>query len=363
MVSRIELPLRPQNLDSIDWVQETVFSAADLIHPQIRTNGAIRTSSGRSILLTGATGFLGKYLLHQLVADPSVSKIHCIAVRNGREGRTRQLPIESAKIQLYPGDLSAPLFGLSSHKFNHLGETVDTIIHNGADVSFLKTYQTFRGTNFESTKQLLGLALPRNIPVHFVSSASVAHFSMLSPLPEISVTDFFPPVNGTNGYASAKWASERYLENATVVNPKLEVFIHRPTSIIGIDAPAMDVVANLLEYSLRLRCVPILQGVRGAFDFIPAEKVVSGVLATLGEHPSRERVRYFHYCSDEKVLPDQLKEYLENTHGGNFVRAPLMDWIAKAREAGLPELIASYFEIVVGKEDEINFPVLVKGLV
>lgn len=177
------------------------------------------------------------------------------------------------------------------------------------------------------------------------------------------MTDFFPPVNGINGYASAKWASERYLENATVANPNLEVFIHRPTSITGTDAPAMDVVANLLEYSLRLRCVLSLQGVLGAFDFSPVEKVASGVLAKLGEHPSRERIRYVHHCSDEKILPDQLKEYLEKTHGGDFVSAPLVDWIAKARETGMPDLIASYFESVVGKENEISSPVLFKELI
>lgn len=360
MALRIEIPLRPQHTDSIDWIQQTSFSAADLVYPQIRVDKACRISSGRSILLTGSTGFLGKYILQRLVADPSVSKIHCIAVRNDQEGKTRQLSIESSKIQLYSGDLSTPLFGLKSHEFDHLGATVDAIIHNGADVSFLKKYQTFRDTNFESTKQLLGLALPRKIPFHFISSASVAHFSKLSPLPEISVSDSFPPVDGINGYASAKWASERYLENATIAIPDLEVLIHRPTSITGTDAPAMDAVANLLEYCLRLRCVPSLQGVLGAFDFIPVENVASGVLAELKERSSRGCVRYVHHCSDRKVLPDQLREYLETTYGGDFASISLVDWIAKARETGLSDLIASFFESVVGKEDEISFPVLLK---
>jgi thioester reductase-like protein len=64
-------------------------------------------------------------------------------------------------------------------------------------------------------------------------------------------------------YTISKWASESILEKA---HAKLDipVMIHRPTSIIGANAPTTDMLANLFYYSKELRAVPALYGSEGA---------------------------------------------------------------------------------------------------
>ncbi|RDW76198.1 hypothetical protein BP5796_07019 [Coleophoma crateriformis] len=362
MSFRIRSPLEAAIHDrAIDWVQETSFSRSNATLTSVQTTNDDDTK-GKSILLTGATGFLGKAILQQLVDNPDVSEIHCVAVRASGQGKTRNLSVDSDKIRVYPGDLSEIRFGLSTEEFASLAGAIDVIVHNGADVSFMKTYHSFRGTNFESTKQLLDFALPRNIPFHFISSASVAVFTDYHSLPEISVANYPPAADGIYGYASSKWASERYLENAVEVVPSLRVCIHRPTSIVGEGAPSTDVMANLLEYSARIKCVPELEGLGGAFDFIPVGRVAQDIeSAVLSSSKFQQGVSYVHHCSDIKVRPSSLQAYLEKEKGYKLGRVPMQEWIERSQSAGLSEVVTLYFKSVLLGKQSISLPVIHKG--
>ena len=72
-----------------------------------------QSSEGLSVLLTGATGFLGSALLRQLVENPNVRRIHCVAVRN--PGRLTQ-DIGSSKVIVHPGDLAQHCSGFPTTK-------------------------------------------------------------------------------------------------------------------------------------------------------------------------------------------------------------------------------------------------------
>ena len=84
---------------------------------------------------------------------------------------------------------------------------VDLIVHNGADVSFIKTYRSLKRTNVNPTKYLAQLPLPRRIRLHFICSASVAQLSGLETIGEISVSKWAPGPNA-DVYTSAKWVAE-----------------------------------------------------------------------------------------------------------------------------------------------------------
>lgn len=112
------------------------------------------------VVLTGATGLLGRGLVKRLVSDPSIERIHCIGVRNA-SAHASHLPSElkNNKVLLHEGDLTLPRLGLSEVETRHIFGSTDRIIHNGADTSHLKTYQSLQRANLQSTKEIVDMCL------------------------------------------------------------------------------------------------------------------------------------------------------------------------------------------------------------
>ena len=137
-------------VDVIDWESETVL-------PQIDTARCIASQSSPSqnhrmtLLLTGATGFLAKYILPLLMEDKQVVKIHCVAIRPKAEDSTRNISVSSEKIIMHQGDLSLPFLGLPESEFWALSDEVDVILHLGAVRSFWDSYHVLRPTIVSST--------------------------------------------------------------------------------------------------------------------------------------------------------------------------------------------------------------------
>lgn len=313
------------SFETIDWEEETRphLSNAKSSPP----SSCVPQDVGINIevLLTGATGFLGSAILQQLVSDDSISKIHCVAIR----GAPRQLAVNSSKIIQYSGDLSSSLLGLSESEFATLSEKVHRIIHNGAAVSFLQTYSSLRKSNVESTKAIAILAAARGIPIHYVSSASVANFTGLDGLPPVSVASYEPPNDGSHGYSATKWASEVYLEKVTETCG-LPVWIHRPSSIIGDGAPETDLMQSIIRHSLHIKSIPDPSSWKGSFDFVPVEDVASSIVTAL--HSATSQLVISHHCAKEKIPVSNLKEYLETDKSVKLNVLPLEQWLEQVKE-------------------------------
>ncbi|XXH02496.1 hypothetical protein Hte_008872 [Hypoxylon texense] len=307
----------------IDWALEVAGLTHQLPQPQ-----ATRRPESRSSLivaLTGATGFLGTHVLQHLVDSGEVAEVHCLAIRRDDQGSPRHVRIRSSKVLEYPGDLNNPLLGLSAADFQSLIDRVDLVIHNGADVSFLKTYHSLRRANVVSTRTLCELAIPRRVPLHFVSTASVAKLASQSVLPEISVLGNEPSPVTSDGYTASKWASEALLERAAA-DWGLPAWVHRPATIIGEEASKLDVMSSILHYSRLLRATPDLTDeiVSGSFDFVRVEDVASdlveiAIASTTGSPDWGVTAPTFaHHCSDLKVSASGLREWLEESEGCHF---------------------------------------------
>lgn len=221
----------------------------------------ITGNRGKIAILTGASGFLGKHVLQGLVASSAVSEVHCIAVRS-QTSKEKLISIGSPKIVVHTGDLTRPHLGLDIPTARSLASRANVIVHNGADVSFLKSYSSLQKTNIGSTAELVRLAKPRRIPIHFISSAGVAGFVPRNQLPlrEVSIAAYPPPRDSrAHGYQISKWVSEHLLETASQ-KYDLDIVLHRPTGIVGDEAPNADILGNLLRYSSQLKLAPDMDG-------------------------------------------------------------------------------------------------------
>ncbi len=141
------------------------------------------------VLLTGATGFLGIHLLYELLVHTE-AEINCIIRGDDPRSAQRRLlkkmqfyfPHASsrqwndwqARIQVYNGDVTNKYFGLHPNVFNLLGQRVDSVIHAAALVKHYGYYEDFYRANVQGTKQVVEFCMDYAIPLHHVSTTSVA---------------------------------------------------------------------------------------------------------------------------------------------------------------------------------------------
>jgi len=193
------------------------------------------------VLLTGATGFLGAYLLRELL-DRTTARVWCLVRAASTEHGMARIhttlenyrlwePAFATRIVAIPGDLAAPGLGLSAPDLARLAEQIDVIYHNGARVNHLEPYARLRQTNVEGTREILRLSTTtRAKPVHFVSTTgAVIAAGDTAPIAEDTARTADELVD--SGYITSKWTAEQLLHQAR--ERGLPVRIYRPGLISG----------------------------------------------------------------------------------------------------------------------------------
>jgi hybrid polyketide synthase/nonribosomal peptide synthetase ACE1 len=359
MAARIQDLSRPTLEEEVNW--DTEVEVATNLGSSLNYGGTHNIPSGvKTVVLTGATGFLGKEILRGLIADEKVSFIHCLAVRK----RSSDLPelFTHPKVHVHSGDLGAPQLGLSESETRSIFSCADIIIHNGADVSFMKTYQTLKLMNVASTKELAKLALPRRIPFHFVSSAGVARLAAQESFGEMSVSLYPPPSRPTDGYIAAKWVSEVYLEHVSR-QFGLPVWIHRPSSITGTDAPELDLMGNVMRFAKETQKLPDSSSWSGVFDLISVQSAASQLLEAVHQSGvielATESVTYLYESGEMKIGRDEIMPLMESGSGQQFQVVSLDEWVNAAEQAGMSVLLGEYLRRA--SDGQVLLPRLIKS--
>jgi thioester reductase-like protein/acyl carrier protein len=354
-------------MEEIDWEKETEFPTPSL-EPE-KESIQTPTKSTREVLLTGAHTFLGAEILQALVRDNSVKRVHCVAIPRAAS----QLSERSSKIVTYPGYLQAESVGLSADDIEFLQPRLDLIIHAGSVGHCLNNYSSLCTPNVGSLRFLVGLALPRKVPVHFISSNRVTLLAGQHILPPVSVSQFQPPKDGSEGYTASKWACEGFLE-AVAQKTGLSITIHRPCAITGPNAPSEDALNALLRFAISQNAVPRFRNLAGYLDFAP----VAGVAARIAElaiqkpqvsnanesvvHLARVKnspsLTIVHHSSGLKTPISGFRSRMEKLHGRHFDELDITQWIAEAVKGGMDPLISTYLEALVEKGQTIAFPYL-----
>ncbi|KAG4067370.1 hypothetical protein HA402_013154 [Bradysia odoriphaga] len=135
-----------------------------------------------TVMLTGATGYLGAFFLRDLLATPNIKQIICL-IRATDEMTARLRikqnllqyglwdPVFNQRITIITGDLSLPKLGLSDDLYHSLAVESDAIFHLGAHVNYIQPYQAHRSGNIEGTLNILRLATQsKPKPLHYVST-------------------------------------------------------------------------------------------------------------------------------------------------------------------------------------------------
>jgi fatty acid CoA ligase FadD9 len=207
-----------------------IAAATDLPHP---------TGSPRTVLLTGASGYLGRFLCLEWLARLAGSGGKVICVVRGKDATAARARIDEAfstgdaelvdrfrnladrHLEVLAGDIARPSLGLDDETWNRLAAEVELIVHAGALVNHVLPYPHLFEANVVGTAELIRLALTDRIkPFTFVSSVAVATSRAGQPAldedSDIRVAIPTQPVDEgyAGGYATSKWAGEVLLREA-----------------------------------------------------------------------------------------------------------------------------------------------------
>jgi len=190
----------------------------------------------RNALLTGATGYLGIYLLRELSHNRN-GTITCL-VRAADDGQGMLRLHQSAlafglhneikwdNVRAVAADMSLAGFGLSGSYWRRIAGGIRDIYHAGADVNFLKPLSELQAANVESTLTLSEFAnMNGDCHVHYMSSIAVlaaANFAENGGDGELrpSLVSHMP----VGGYALSKLASELVIENFVQSGGKATIY-------------------------------------------------------------------------------------------------------------------------------------------
>ncbi|WP_370681970.1 thioester reductase domain-containing protein [Comamonas sp. GB3 AK4-5] len=228
----------------------------------------------RTVLITGATGFVGAHLLVELAKIAGIGRIYVLLRRSGRQldlesklalsfNRFELVPLQpSPRIVIVEADLALPTLGLSTATQSMLANEVDTIYHVGAQVNHLLPYSELRTSNVESTAQLARLSLQgRPKVLNFVSTLGAA----ARRTPQGLLAEDFPddtPLESSMGYFQSKWASERLLARVHASGYPANIFrLGRITghSVTGVSLHQDNQLFMLIKGCIQLGAAPMME--------------------------------------------------------------------------------------------------------
>ena len=187
------------------------------------------TGEPKTVLLTGANGWLGRFLALELLERAAQTGGTVITVVRGRDEAAARARLEVAydsgdpdllkrfrrlaadHLEVIAGDIGEPKLGLGDATWDRLVHNVDQIVHPAALVNHVLPYSEEFGPNVVGTAEIIRLAITAQIkPVTYLSTVAVAMSVAASDFVEDGdIRDVSPvrPVDSSaNGYANSKWA-------------------------------------------------------------------------------------------------------------------------------------------------------------
>ncbi|OAN67115.1 thioester reductase domain-containing protein [Sphingomonas sp. TDK1] len=214
----------------------------------------------RQIFLTGATGFIGAYLLEALLGAPETivqCLVRCADERDGMRriaANLRSYGLDERhladRVRVVPGDLATPGLGIAPERRVTMAAEIDAIFHCGALVKWTYPYAALAAANVQGTIEVLRLATTDRLKaVHFVSTVGVFSSSerLQDPIEETLPLEESGPLEV--GYAQSKWIGEKLVQHAAARG--VPVTIHRPNTAPDSRSGAFN-VQDYLSQMLRM---------------------------------------------------------------------------------------------------------------
>ncbi|GHJ21248.1 amino acid adenylation domain-containing protein [Streptomyces albus] len=289
----------------------------------------------RHVLLTGASGFVGAYLVDRLLRA-TTAHVHCPVRATSRTHAERRVrtalarygldPGEAAwrRVECFPADLSRPGLGLADEHRAELAGCLDLIVHNGAQVNFLYPYEALRAANVDGTREIVRLAARRRVPVHFVSTVAVVAGFGAAGVREVDEDRPLDHADGlTMGYAESKWVAEGVLRRAA--EQGLPVAVYRPYEVTGDRVRgACNTETAICSLFKMIAETGLAPDIELPMDFVPVDHLAESLLYIATRQVADGRV--YHLTNPR---PGMLSDVLDRMRAAGYVlrTLPYAQWV------------------------------------
>jgi nucleoside-diphosphate-sugar epimerase len=215
----------------------------------------------RTVLLTGASGVVGRALLQRLRDVDVVCLVH-------------RSPVSGPNVITVLGDIAKPMLGLAERAYTDLAAKVDAVIHCAAVTDFNRTDGSLEATNVTGTQHVAAFAAAANTVLYHVSTAFV-HTTADGARGRTAI-----------GYASSKAAGEEVVRSSGVPH-----VILRPSVVIG-DSDTGEIAAfqglHQVAAGMFAGIVPMIPfDPSWPIDFVPADVVADAIACVVENRVSK----------------------------------------------------------------------------
>eukprot|EP01080_Neovahlkampfia_damariscottae_P000077 gene77-4326_t len=306
----------------------------------------VKVEDVKNILLTGVTGFLGVFLLKELLSRHKNTKIHCLVRSKNNEigiqrilQNVKKMNIELSKddesrILVVPGDLSKENFGMEKQAFNGYQILIDVIYHNGSLVNSIYSYEDHKPANVFGTIEILKLATGFKLkPVHYISTIGVL------------VTDGFQTINEETqfpenhfelirgGYEKSKWVAEQLIEKAGSKGVPVSIF--RPGLISSeSELGSSNTIDWFIRFLVGITKMKIVPEGKSSIDMSPVDYVSKAIVhITTTERENAFKLIKFHLVNlnESNFTIVELYNAIES-YGINLEQLSPQKWFEKMNQ-------------------------------
>ncbi|KAF3481936.1 uncharacterized protein GIQ15_04695 [Arthroderma uncinatum] len=312
-----------------------------------------RDTEGR-VFITGATGFVGAFMLADLLRMPHVRQIGCLVRAKDAAVGLQRLRTAMAKYGLWdeqfafkllalPGELEDEFLGLGPDRFEEIANWASVVFHLGARVNYTQPYSLHRPANTLGTLNVLKLAFKgRTKAVHYVSSISCfGPTGFVTGTQRVREDESLIPhlaaLPYDHGYAQSQWVAEQLLRR--LIDRGFPVAVYRPGFITGHSQTGAcnhdDFFSRLIHACQEMKCYPQLPNQRK--EFVPVDYVNSAILHIASSRSSLGHA--YHIVPPSREVSIDMDDSMDmiGECGGDQIRGvSYSEWI-KLLSANPPE--------------------------
>jgi len=294
-----------------------------------------------SILLTGATGFVGRFLLAQLLRDTNAT-LYCLVRPGSARAALPRLNETLRKWGLWrdefehrivaiAGDLRLPGLGVSASTYRELCQRIDSIYHCATSMNHLETYSMAKAANVDAIGELLQLATHTKPKLtNYISTLSV--FSEFTTGTERAVDEATSideeRHRSSHGYAASKWVGEKVFRMACERGIPCNVF---RLGLIWADAREGRYDELQSGYRLLKSCLLAGLGIRDyRYDFppTPVDYTARAVVFLSSQYSQGGGI--FHITAGSAAV-ERVFERCNEILGAPLELVPFHDWVQQIK--------------------------------
>jgi len=302
------------------------------------------------VFLTGGTGFVGAFMLADLLRLHRVRQVACL-VRAGDAGvGLQRLRGALAKYGLWeawferklivlPGRLEDEFLGLGRKRFEETAAWASVVFHLGAHVNYTQPYSLHRPANILGTVNVVRFACcGRKKGVHYMSSISCfGPTGMVTGVAAVAedapLLDHVEALVYDHGYSQSQWAVEELLRG--LMGRRFPIAVYRPGFITGHSKSGVcnpdDFLSRHMLGCLEMGCYPKLPDQRK--EFVPVDYVNAAFVHIAASPTSLGRA--FHLVPPARQLSidmDSTMDMVGQCSGTPLQAIAYTDWIKRLAE-------------------------------